>query len=282
MTMEEIKLLDHGYIKLVETWGSDARIVEAARMSTAKGFLGWGPTCPHAEPGTEHEHELRSAVFHPDPDVVKCSKCGTVTPKAGDEKLLGYLYANRHDTPFEMAGMIVEVRAPLFVFREWHRHRVPWSYNEASARYAPLPALDYLPTLERVMRGSALTVNKQAAKADGASALDSSDAEIWLKKLASWQGNGELLYQEGLRLGVPKELARGAMTVFRFSTMRASSNLRGWMHFLGLRSAPNAQEEIRVYAHAAARLLSAAFPRSMALFTGSVSQPGLTPPKASV
>ena len=86
--MNEVKLLDYGYIRLVETWGSDERIIEAARMSTDKGFQGWGDS-----------------------------------DKPGDEKLLRYLWENKHSTPFEMAGAIVEVQAPIFVFREWHRHR---------------------------------------------------------------------------------------------------------------------------------------------------------------
>lgn len=153
---EEIKLLDHGYIKLIESWGSDERIIESARMSTAKGFLGWGPTCPHEQPG--EEHVLRSAAFHP-------------------------------------------------------------------------------------------------------------EALLWTAKLAEWQREGEKLYQEGLRDGVPKELARLAMSVGRYSTMRASANVRGRLHLFGLRMAKNAQEEFRVYAEAAGmQLLSQLFPRTWHLF----------------
>src|SRR5690606_23323400 len=103
-----MKVLDHGYVRLVEAWGSDERIIEAARMSTGKGFLGWGPK----EDG-----------------------------KPGDEKLLRYLWEHKHATPFEMAGLVVEVQAPIFVFREWHRHRTQ-SFSELSARYVPMPDLD--------------------------------------------------------------------------------------------------------------------------------------------
>lgn len=86
--VNEIKLLDHGYVKFIEAWGSDERIIESARMSTAKGFLGWG------------------------------------TPEEpGDEKLLRYLYEHKHSTPFEFAGLTIEVKAPIFIFRQWHRHR---------------------------------------------------------------------------------------------------------------------------------------------------------------
>ena len=236
--MSEIQLLGHGYIRLVESWGSDERIIEAARMSTGKGFLGWGPTCKQCN-GPVERGLVDGMGGEYEGWVCKACKVAN-TEKPGDEKLLRYLYENRHDTPFEMAGMVVEVRAPIFVFREWHRHRVPWSYNEASARYAPLPALDYLPTVKRVMSGGG-HLTKQAAKAEGADALTEEKAKDFLERLQLWQEAGELLYQDGLRVGIPKELARLAMSVGRFSTMRASANLRGWLHFFGLRMAPNAQ-----------------------------------------
>lgn len=76
-------VLDFGYVKLIERWGSDEAIIEAARMSSGKGFIGW--------------------------------------PE--DEKLLSYLYTNKHTSPFEQAGMRIEVSAPIMVFREWMRHR---------------------------------------------------------------------------------------------------------------------------------------------------------------
>lgn len=78
-----IEVLDQGYVELVDLWGSDEAFIEAARMSTDKGFEGWDK----------------------------------------DAKLLAYLYNNKHSTPFEMGGMVIEVKAPIFVFREWHRHR---------------------------------------------------------------------------------------------------------------------------------------------------------------
>src|SRR5213595_1562338 len=79
-----------------------------------------------------------------------------------DEKLLSYLYKNQHATPFEMAGLVIEVKAPIFVFREWHRHRTQ-SYNEMSARYVPLPDENYKPTVERIVDGAiAAAGNRQA------------------------------------------------------------------------------------------------------------------------
>src|SRR5690606_9925150 len=85
----EIKVLDFGYVRLVETWGSDERIIESARMSTQKGFEGWGPVCPN-----DRAHAL--AGEHPDPDVEAfvCVTCGPVKRTPGDEKLLRYLWKN--------------------------------------------------------------------------------------------------------------------------------------------------------------------------------------------
>lgn len=223
-------ILDHGYVELVETWGSDERIIEAARMSTARGFLGWG------------------------------------TPEEpGDEKLLRYLWNNKHATPFEMAGMTVEVMAPIMVFREWHRHRVPFGYNEMSARYTPLPDVNYIPSVERLMVGSD-GKNKQAGTIKGAATLTEADAKSFQDGLRLIYQQAQALYETALANGVPKELARVHLPVGRYSRMRATSNLRGWLAFLTLRMAPTAQYEIRVYANAVGELIAAHFPRTWVLF----------------
>lgn len=227
--IREIKLLDHGYIRLVETWGSDERIIEAARMSVDKGFVGWGDS-----------------------------------DKPGDEKLLRYLWEHKHATPFELAGAIVEVQAPIFVFREWHRHRTA-SYSELSARYTPLPDLNYIPTVERLMQGSD-GKNKQAGTIAGALPLTVENAERYRAAIIEKYRNDQELYEQFLKAGVPKELARVHLPVARFSRMRAGAVLRNWFGFLSLRMPANAQYEIRVYAHALLDLLSDPFPRSCSLF----------------
>jgi thymidylate synthase (FAD) len=224
-----IQLLDHGYVKLIETWGSDERIIEAARMSTDKGFNGWG------------------------------------TPEApGDEKLLKYLWDNKHATPFEMAGLVIEVKAPIFVFREWHRHRTQ-SYNEMSARYTPLPDENYTPTVERLMINAG-TSNKQAGTIKGAEELTVEKAELFRAYLERSYKNSQAGYEKALADGVPKELARVHLPVGRYSKMRASANLRNWLAFRTLRSASGAQWEIRQYSNAVGELIASAFPRTEALF----------------
>lgn len=219
-------VFDHGYVEAIEAWGSDERIIEAARMSTAKGFQGWG----NAE-----------------------------TP--GDEKLLRYLYEHAHHTPFEMAGLTIEVQAPIFVFREWHRHRTQ-SYNELSARYTPIPDVNYIPSVERLlMNGGA---NKQAQSTG--EELTAGKAEVFRQQLARAYVDQETVYKAALSHGVPKELARCVLPVARYSRMRASANLRNWLGFLTLRMAPNAQWEIRQYAQAVAAIVAERFPRTFNLF----------------
>lgn len=256
---ERVTILDHGYLEEVETWGSDEAIICAARMSTGKGFLGWG-------------HMLCKACgFKQDSvDGVFCHGCGSqhLETVVGDEKLLTYLWTNKHATPFEMAGLTLEVQAPIFVFREWHRHRVPFGYNEMSSRYTPLPNVNYIPSIERLMVGSD-GKNKQAGTIKDADVLTVRAAEAFRSCLKDSYAESEALYQAALKDGVPKELARIHLPVGRYSRMRATANLRGWLGFLTLRMSLKAQEEIRVYANAVGDLIAKRFPRTWSLFTGT-------------
>lgn len=245
----EIKILDSGYLKFVEHWGSDKRVVEAARMSTDKGFLGWGPIqC--------------DVCIAPDLGIT-CQKCKGKGYLAGDEKLLHYLYSKKHATPFEMAGMVIEIKAPIAVFREWHRHRTQ-SYNEMSARYTPLPNDNYVPTVERCLIVSG--TNKQAGKIKDCDELTHETALEWLTELEGGYEITERIYQSGLKKGIPKELARLIVPVGRYSKMRASANLRNWLAFLTLRMAEDAQYEIRMFANEVGRFVEALFPRTWELF----------------
>ena len=221
-----MKLLDHGSLDLVEAWGSDERIIESARMSTDKGFKGWG------------------------------------TPEVpGDEKLLRYLWKNGHHTPFEMAGATFEVQAPIFVFRQWHRHRTQ-SYNELSARYTELPDLFYIPSRERILAGKQSTTNKQGSEA-GFSEAETDRIKDYFHDAALDTHNA---YTDLLHRGVSKELARAVLPVSVYSKMRASANLRNWLHFVSLRTDPHAQYEIRVYAEAIESCLREKFPHAMEVY----------------
>lgn len=224
-----IAVLDHGYVRFVEDWGRgdhgspEAGIIEAARQSTQGAFRGWD----------------------------------------SDAKLLEYLYRNAHSTPFEFCGMTLEVQAPIFVFREWHRHRTQ-SYSEMSARYSPLPDLYYLPTVERLMLTSG--GNKQAGAIRGAEVLTEESARAFLEGLRNEYLSFEERYQAALTGGIPKEVARLGMPVGHYSRMRATANLRNWLAFLTLRMDSAAQWEIRQFANAVGSIVAERFPRTWGLF----------------
>ncbi len=276
-------VLDHGYISLVESWGSDERIVEAARMSTGKGFLGWEsgicPTCDgrgkivgdvtiwDEEPTVwvgESGLLMTDGSSHNERWPVRCNDCEGKGSIAGDVNLIRRLWVKKHATPFEMAGAIVEVSAPIMVYREWHRHRTQ-SFNEMSGRYVPLPDVNYVPSVERLLIGGGAG-NKQAGTIKGAGQLAEADAEEFRRELRAMWLLQERFYQKWLKRGVPKELARTPIGVGRYSRMRASANLRNWLAFLTLRMAEDAQWEIRQYANEVGKLIAEKFPRTWALF----------------
>jgi thymidylate synthase (FAD) len=272
MSTTRISVLDHGYVELIDVWGrleitempGDEAIVAAARMSTGKGFVGWGERCKYCL--LAKEEMLRHRAYNVDGKSMldRCEKGEAHEWEPGDEKLLRFLYANQHSTPFEAAGATFEVMAPIFVFREWHRHRTQ-SYSEASSRYAPLPDVNFIPTVERVQMGGG-HLTKQAGAIAGASECDETLIQSLLDEERALHVQLEDFYQRKLRAGFPKELARTHLPVSRYSRMRASANLRNWLQFLTLRQAPNAQLEIRVYADAVHDLLMRHFERTLALF----------------
>lgn len=252
------KILDHGFIEYVEHYGSDERIIEAARMSTGKGFLGWeAGMCPTCEGSKTYYDPVTE-------DDWPCNNCNGTGKIPGDLGMLRRLWVKKHATPFEMAGMIVEVQAPIMVFREWHRHRTQ-SYNEMSARYTPLPDVNYIPSVARLMMNAG-TTNKQAGTIKGADVLTELVAMQVRDKLRTAYESDQRTYDWMLTAGVPKELARLCLPVGRYSKMRAAANLRNWLAFLTLRMAEDAQWEIRQYANELCNMLADKFPRTMGLF----------------
>lgn len=198
-------VLDHGFVRLVDFMGNDLSIVRAARVS-------------YNTPWRAGEDEGGS-----------------------DERLINYLWKNAHTSPFEHVALTVEVKAPIFVFRQWHRHRT-WSFNEVSGRYAELPEEFYVPKPEHIGKQSAKS--KQARDLDGAPFLR--PAQCYVYKQACEEAFGK--YHELLQCGWPRELARGVLPVSTYSHMFATVNLLNLMKFLTLRCHEHSQYEIRQYA----------------------------------
>lgn len=205
-----MKILDHGGIALVDHMGSDLSIVRAARVSY-------------------------DAAWRAGDDA------------GSDARLIRYLWKNHHTTPFEAVTFTFEVKAPIFVFRQWHRHRT-WSFNELSARYRELPEEFYVP--DPALVGVQSTNNKQGRDLSGGDRRESQVAAVRTACEVAFA-----TYRQLLASGWPRELARSVLPVATYSHMFATVNLLNLFRFLTLRTDPHAQYEIRVYAAAMLELI---------------------------
>ena len=239
--------------------GTDESIIEAARMSTGKGFISWDPyfRCDYCEKVYLHTEEQKSEGIL----IPVCPKHNRINYPRGDAGLLEHLYKNKHMTPFEMCELVIEVQAPIFVFREWHRHRTQ-SFNEFSARYSVMPNLHYIPNKKRLL--PKVTANKQeSGMFHGALPINLEGTQ---EALALEQNKVYDNYDRMLGFGIPKEVARINTPVSRYSKMRAKANLRNWLGFLMLRKAKDAQWEIRQFADVVGNIVEQLWPRAYALF----------------
>ncbi len=208
--MDKINVLDHGFVRLVDSMGSDLSVSRAARVSY-------------------------DAAWRAGED------------KGSDAKLINYLWKNHHTSPFEAVQFTFEVKAPIFVFRQWHRHRT-WSYNEVSARYTELPEEFYIPELDQITQQSA--DNKQMRT------QERHPRAVGISDVIKHQNSSAFkMYKELLGDGCPRELARSVLPVGTYSHMFGSVNLLNLFKFLGLRCHDHAQYEIRVYAEAMLELI---------------------------
>jgi len=200
----EIRLFEHGFVRLDGSMASDLSVVNSARVSFAK-----------------RREEMDDS----------------------DAGLVRFLMRDRHGTPFEHNAFRFHVRCPLFVAREWFRHRVG-SFNEESARYHQLEGDFYVPAIE--------DVRSQVGK-PGAYTFEPVNpdvAEAFRSDLAEAYERAYRLYREFVDRGLAKELARCVLPMGTFTQFFWTVNARSLMNFLSLRSAPTAQYEIRCYAEA--------------------------------
>ena len=226
-----VDLLDHGFVRLVDSMGDDLSVVRAARVSY-------------------------DAAWRAGED------------QGSDKRLIGYLWKHQHTSPFEAVTFTFEVKAPIFVLRQWMRHRT-WSYNEQSARYSVLPAEYYVPRPEMI--GMQSKNNKQAR--DLAAPIERAECEESAQIIEDICRLAFQRYEVLLGRGVPRELARSVLPLATYSHMFGSVNLLNLLRFLSLRSAADAQYEIRVYASAMLDLVREVVPTCIAAWeTGSAER----------
>lgn len=174
-----------------------------------------------------------------DNDVLLAARVSTVGERSVEELekdpgrskgLINFLMRDRHGSPFEHNSMTFLISAPLFVFREFHRHRVGWSYNEESGRYRELRPVFYLPAEDRrlVQQGRPGKYEFVEGTPEQHKLADSAMADSYRQAYGT--------YQRLLSEGIAREVARAVLPVGLYSSMYATCNARSLMHFLGLRT----------------------------------------------
>ena len=209
-----IKVLDHGFVRLIDYMGDDSAIVQAARVSYGKG----------------------------------------TKQISQDRGLINYLMRHRHTTPFEMCDIKLHIKLPIFIARQWIRHRTA-SINEYSGRYSILANDFYLPEPENLASQS--KINKQGRDEGSVNAevaaevlrILENDAKSCYNhyvEIMNEDENGQVLDES--KTGITRELARMNLTLNHYTEWYWKINLHNLLHFLSLRADSHAQYEIRVYA----------------------------------
>jgi thymidylate synthase (FAD) len=218
-----IRVLDHGFVRLDDAMADDLSVANGARVSFAR-----------------RKDELDES----------------------DEGLIRFLMRERHGTPFEHNAFRFHVRCPIFVAREWFRHRVG-SFNEFSLRYAKATDDFYVPEPE--------DVRSQVGKPGAYSFEPVADelAETTREQLQAVYETAFRVYEQLVELGVARELARAVLPVGAYTEFYWTVNARSLMNFLSLRNSETAQREIRRYAEACERFLEEKMPVTYAAFVAN-------------
>ena len=216
----ELLVFDHGFVRLDEAMADDLSVVNGARVSFA----------------------VRKEVMD-----------------ARDTGLIKFLMRSRHGSPFEHNSFRFHIRCPIFVAREWFRHRVG-SFNEESARYHKLEGEFYVPSPQ--------AVRSQVGK-PGAYTFEPAEQTVAAETIATFERVYKQLYDEYESLvekGVAKELARSLLPFGIYTQFFWTLNARSLMNFLALRNSTSAQYEIRIYAQAVEQLFADKMPVTHACF----------------
>ncbi len=206
--MDSLNVLDAGFVRLVEHMGSDDSIVRAARVSYGEG----------------------------------------TTTRSNDRGLIRYLVRHQHTTPLEMVEFTFHVKAPLFVARQWMRHRMA-SINEESARYSIMSDEFYIPDTDTILPQSA--DNRQGR----AETNDLLDANAIGNQIRSHSAHSLSVYKELIDSGLTRELARLVMPVNVYTQFYWKVDLHNALRFLKLRMDSHAQYEMQCYARQIAELI---------------------------
>ena len=231
MLFEALPVLDHGFVRVVDYMGDDGAVVQAARVSYGRG--------------TKRVSE--------------------------DAGLIRYLMRHRHSTPFEMCEIKYHVKLPIFVARQWIRHRMA-NVNEVSARYSILDREFYLPAPEQLAAQSSSNRQGRGAVLDGDEAgavldllrRDATQAYDTYAHLLNEGADGEPA--DPTRRGLARELARMNLTLNTYTQWYWKADLHNLLGFLSLRADSHAQHEIRVYADAMLETVRAWVPETYAAF----------------
>jgi thymidylate synthase (FAD) len=213
-----VKVLDKGFVKLIEVMGDDSSIVQAARVSYGKG----------------------------------------TKTLSEDEGLIRYLMRHHHTTPFEMVEFKFHCRMPIFVARQWIRHRTA-NVNEVSARYSEMPDWFYEPE-------AALCTTQSAQNKQGGTGLQVENAEAFARSFAETQAEVYSEYEGYIESKMRRELARVNLPVSLYTEWYWKIDLHNLFHFLKLRIDPHAQYEIRVFGEAMAGLVKERVPLAWRAF----------------
>lgn len=174
-----------------------------------------------------------------------------------DRKLLLYLLENKHETPLEHTLLQFRIKCPLFIARQWHRHRIGISINEESGRYIEAgqkkPMEFFIPSSFRKQHES----NKQASSEEKLSCLDTIEIQNEIRSLIETECS---LCEKMRKLGVAREQARMVFSLSMMTTFLWTCNVRSLIHFLELRDHAHAQYEMQLYAQALGRLAEPYYP----------------------
>ncbi|MFE4451466.1 FAD-dependent thymidylate synthase [Streptomyces sp. NPDC056796] len=207
-----------------------------------------------------------------DYDVTAAARVSTIgadslTSKLPTTGLINYLMRDRHGSPFEHSSMTFYVEAPIFVAREWFRHRAGWSYNEESGRYKALEPTFYVPAGDRNL----IQEGKPGAY-EFRQGSDAHFARMAANMLYSYNEAYEA-YEDMLKAGIAREVARMVLPVGIYTSFYATCNARSLMHFLALRTKDEAsafpsfpQREIEMAAEQMEKHFAAAMPLTHAAF----------------